>query len=114
MTIKMNSRQKDDVLVLDLYGRLVLGESTIALREQIRDLVARGQKKIVLNLRDVPYIDSSGLGELVGAFTAVRRQGGELKLVNLAKHVHGLLQMTKLYTVFEVYDDEETALRSCA
>lgn len=112
--MKINLRQKDDVFVLDLYGRLVLGESTIALRDQIRDLVARGAKKIVLNLRDVAYIDSSGLGELVGAFTAVRRQGGELKLLNLAKHVHGLLQITKLYTIFEVFDDEETALRSCA
>ena len=112
--MKINSRQKDDVFILDLYGRLVLGESTIALREHIRDLVASGRKKIVLNLRDVAYIDSSGLGELVGAFTAIRRQGGELKLLNLAKHVHGLLQITKLYTIFEVFDDEETALRSCA
>ena len=114
MSIKINSRQKDDVFVLDLSGRLVLGEGLTALREQVRDLVSRGGKKIVLNLRDVSYIDSSGLGELIGAFTAVRRQGGELKLLNLAKHVHGLLQLTKLYTIFEVFDDEERALRSCA
>ena len=112
MTMKINSRQKDGVAILDLNGRLTLGEDTVLLREQVRALISKGQKRILLNLQAVPYIDSSGLGELVSAFTAARRDGGELKLLNLGKHVHGLLQITKLYTVFEVYDDEATAVRS--
>jgi anti-sigma B factor antagonist len=112
MTIKINSREVDGAVILDLNGRLVLGEGTILLREQVRALISKGQKKILLNLQAVPYIDSSGLGELVSAFTAARKEGGDLKLLNLTSKVHGLLQVTKLYTVFEVYDDEEAALRS--
>jgi anti-sigma B factor antagonist len=112
MTMKINSREIDGAVILDFHGRLVLGEDTVLLREQVRALIAKGQKKILLNLQDVPYIDSSGLGELVSAFTAARKEGGDLKLLNLAPKVHGLLQITKLYTVFEVYDDEEAALSS--
>jgi anti-sigma B factor antagonist len=112
MTMKIDSREIDGAVILDLNGRLVLGEDTILMREQIRALISKGQKKILLNLQAVPYIDSSGLGELVSAFTAARKEGGDLKLLNLTRKVHGLLQITKLYTVFEVYDNEEAALCS--
>jgi anti-sigma B factor antagonist len=84
----------------------------VVLRDTIRDLIGKGQKKILLNLGDVTYIDSSGIGELVSAFTAVRREGGELKLLNLTKKVHDLLQITKLYTVFDIKDDEAAAIKA--
>jgi anti-sigma B factor antagonist len=100
----------EGVTILDLSGRITLGEGSVILREQIRDLLAKGQKKILLNLADVTYIDSSGIGELVSAFTAVKNQGGELKLLKLTKKVHDLLQITKLYTVFDIKDDEPAAL----
>jgi anti-sigma B factor antagonist len=112
MTMKINSREVDGAVILDFDGRLVLGEDTNLMREQIRALISKGQKKILLNLQAVPYIDSSGLGELVSAFTAARKEGGDLKLLNLTRKVHGLLQITKLYTVFDVYDDEDVALCS--
>ena len=112
MTMKSSSRQIDGVTVLDLSGRITLGEGSVILRDTIRDLIGRGQKKILLNLGDVSYIDSSGIGELVSAFTTVRNQGGELKLLNLTKKVHDLLQITKLYTVFDIKDDEATAIKS--
>jgi anti-sigma B factor antagonist len=110
--MRIHSREIEGAVILDFNGRLVLGEDTVLLRERVRALIAEGQKKILLNLQDVPYIDSSGLGELVTAFMAVRKEGGDLKLLKLTPKVHGLLQITKLYTVFEVYDDEEAALRS--
>ncbi len=100
----------EGVTILDLSGRITLGEGSVILREQIRDLLAKGQKKILLNLGDVTYIDSSGIGELVSAFTAVKNQGGELKLLKLTKKVHDLLQITKLYTVFDIKDDEAAAI----
>ena len=112
MTMKSSSRQMDGITVLDLSGRITLGEGSVILRDTIRDLIGRGQKKILLNLGDVTYIDSSGIGELVSAFTTVRNQGGELKLLNLTKKVHDLLQITKLYTVFDIKDDEATAIKS--
>ena len=114
MTMKSNSRRTDGVTILDLSGRITLGEGSVILRDTIRDLIAKGQKQILLNLGDVTYIDSSGIGELVSAFTTVRNQGGELKLLNLTKKVHDLLQITKLYTVFDVKDDEASAVRSFA
>jgi len=114
VTMKSNSRQIDGVTVLDLSGRITLGEGSVILRDTIRDLIGRGQRKILLNLGDVSYIDSSGIGELVSAFTTVRNQGGELKLLNLTKKVHDLLQITKLYTVFDIKDDEATAIKSFA
>lgn len=114
MTMKSSSRQIDGVTVLDLSGRITLGEGSVILRDTIRDLIGRGQKKILLNLGDVSYIDSSGIGELVSAFTTVRNQGGELKLLNLTKKVHDLLQITKLYTVFDIKDDEANAIKSFA
>ena len=114
MTMKSSSRQIDGITVLDLSGRITLGEGSVILRDTIRELIGRGQKKILLNLGDVSYIDSSGIGELVSAFTTVRNQGGELKLLNLTKKVHDLLQITKLYTVFDIKDDETTAIKSFA
>lgn len=114
MTMKSNSRRVDGVTIMDLSGRITLGEGSVVLRDQIRDLLGKGEKKILLNLGDVTYIDSSGIGELVSAFTTVRNQGGELKLLNLTKKVHDLLQITKLYTVFDVKDDEASAVKAFA
>jgi anti-sigma B factor antagonist len=97
---------------VDLSGRITLGEGSTVLRDTVRELLGRGQKKILLNLGDVTYIDSSGIGELVSGFTTVANQGGQLKLLNLTKKVHDLLQITKLYTVFEVHNEEAAAIRS--
>ena len=110
MSMKSMTRQVDGITIVDLSGRITLGEGSVVLRDLVRDLVTKGQRKILLNLGDVTYIDSSGIGELVSAFTTVRNQGGELKLLNLTKKVHDLLQITKLYTVFDVKDDEATAV----
>ncbi|HUS19903.1 MAG TPA: STAS domain-containing protein [Terriglobales bacterium] len=114
MSLKSGSRQVDGVTILDLSGRITLGEGSVVLRDTIRELLAKGEKKILLNLGDVTYIDSSGIGELVSAYTAVRKEGGELKLLNLTKKVHDLLQITKLYTVFDVKDDEAAAIAAYA
>ncbi len=110
MSMKASTRQVDGITIVDLSGRITLGEGSVVLRDTIKDLLGKGQKKILLNLGDVSYIDSSGIGELVSAFTSVRNQGGELKLLNLTKKVHDLLQITKLYTVFDVKDDEAAAI----
>ena len=110
MTMKASTRQVDGITIVDLSGRITLGEGSVVLRDTIRDVVAQGNKKILLNLGDVTYIDSSGIGELVSGFTSVRNQGGELKLLNLTKKVHDLLQITKLYTVFDIKDDEASAI----
>src|SRR5256886_12658943 len=110
--MKASTRQVEGVTVVDLSGRITLGEGSVVLRDTIRDLIAKGDKKILLNLGEVTYIDSSGIGELVSAFTTVRNQGGELKLLNLTKKVHDLLQITKLYTVFDVKDDEAAAVKA--
>ena len=112
MSVKLTTRQVGDVTVIDVAGRITLGEGSSTLRDALRDMVSKNQKKILLNLGDVNYIDSSGIGELVSAFTTVRNQGGELKLMNLTKKVHDLLQITKLYTVFDVKDDEAAAVKS--
>jgi len=112
VSMKVSTRQVDGVTILDLSGRITLGEGSVQLRDAIRDLLAKGSKLILLNLADVNYIDSSGIGELVSAYTTVRNQGGELKLLNLTKKVHDLLQITKLYTVFDVKDDEASAIAS--
>lgn len=112
MTMKSSTRQVDGVTIIDLSGRITLGEGSSVLRDLVRQTVAKGNKKILLNLGDVTYIDSSGIGELVSAFTSVRNAGGELKLLNLTKKVHDLLQITKLYTVFDVKDDEATAIQA--
>jgi anti-sigma B factor antagonist len=114
VTMKANTRQVDGVSIVDLSGRITLGEGSTMLRDIVRDMISKGNKKILLNLGDVTYIDSSGIGELVSAFTTVRNGGGELKLLNLTKKVHDLLQITKLYTVFDIKDDESTAIQSFA
>jgi anti-sigma B factor antagonist len=100
------------VTVVDVSGRITLGEGCTQLRELIRDQLSKGNKWVLLNLADVTYIDSSGIGELVSAFTGVTKQGGALKLLHLTKKVHDLLQITKLYTVFDVHDDEARAISS--
>ena len=110
MSMKASTRQVDGITIVDLSGRITLGEGSVVLRDTVKDLLGKGQKKILLNLGDVSYIDSSGIGELVSAFTSVRNQGGDLKLLNLTKKVHDLLQITKLYTVFDVKDDEAVAI----
>ena len=111
-SVKISTRQVDGVTILDMSGRITLGEGSVQLRDAVRDLLSKGQKHILLNLGDVTYIDSSGIGELVSAFTTVKNQGGELKLLNLTRKVHDLLQITKLYTVFDVKDDEASAVAS--
>jgi anti-sigma B factor antagonist len=112
MSMKVSTRQVDGVIILDLSGRITLGEGSVTLRDAVRDALAKGSRKILLNLADISYIDSSGIGEMVSAFTSVKNAGGELKLLKLTKKVHDLLQITKLYTVFDVKDDEAKAVSS--
>jgi anti-sigma B factor antagonist len=112
VSMKATLRQVDGILVVDMSGRITLGEGCTQLRELVRDQLGKGTKHLLLNLADVTYIDSSGIGELVSGFTTVSNQGGKLKLLNLTKKVHDLLQITKLYTVFDVYDDEAKAVTS--
>ena len=112
MALSIASREVNGVTVLDLSGRITLGEGSVQLRDAVRDLIGKGQKNILVNLGDVNYIDSSGLGELVSAYTSARNQGARLKLLKLTKKVHDLLQLTKLYTVFDIYDDEARAIAS--
>ena len=114
MSVKLSTRQVGNVTVIDVAGRITLGEGSSALRETLREMVAKNQIKILLNLADVTYIDSSGIGELVSGYTTVTNTGGALKLLNLNKRVKDLLQITKLYTVFEVHEDEAAAIRSYA
>ncbi|HXZ34295.1 MAG TPA: STAS domain-containing protein [Terriglobales bacterium] len=112
MDLKVHTREVEDVTIVDVSGRITLGEETGLLRKTVHDLVDGGKKKIVLNLADVDYIDSSGVGELVSSYTAVRNAGGELKLLNLTRKVHDLLQVTKLYTIFDIKDNEFMAVKS--
>ncbi len=112
MSMKATIRQVDSVMVVDVSGRITLGEGCAQLRELIRDQLTKGNKRVLINLADVTYIDSSGIGELVSAYTAVSNQGGQLKLLNLTKKVHDLLQITKLYTVFDIHNDEAKAIGS--
>ena len=112
MKMTASTRLVGGVTIVDLSGRIVLGEGSAALRDLVRNLVKEGIKKILLNFRNVDYIDSSGLGELVSAFTSMRGQGGELKLLNLTKRVRTLLQITKLLTIFDIKDDEAISVKS--
>jgi anti-sigma B factor antagonist len=110
--LKTSTRQVEGVTIVDLSGRITLGEASVAVRDVINGLMGEGNKKILLNLVGVNYIDSSGIGVLVSSFSTVRSQGGQLKLVNLSKRTHDLLQITKVYSLFDVKDDEAAAVGS--
>ncbi len=112
MSLRATPRENGGATIVDMSGRITLGEGSALLREMVRDILGKGQKKIILNLADVNYIDSSGIGELVSGFTTVKNQGGELKLLHLTNKVRDLLQITKLYTVFDIHSDEQVAIRS--
>lgn len=110
--IKISERQAGDVSILDLSGKVTIGEGSVALRNAIRRMLGEGKSKILLNLGGVGYVDSSGIGELVSSFTAVNKEGGTLKLLNLTQKIQDLLAITKLLTVFDVYENEAEALAS--
>ncbi|HEU4934193.1 MAG TPA: STAS domain-containing protein [Pyrinomonadaceae bacterium] len=110
--LDLKERQAGDVTILDLSGEVRIGDSSVALRESVRNLADQGKKKLLLNLAGVKYIDSSGIGELIANYTTVSRQGGQLKLLNLTEKVQNLLVITKLLTVFDSYDNEAEALKS--
>ena len=110
--LNIKDRQAGDVTILDLSGKITIGEGSVQLREAVRKLLDEGKKKILLNLGDVSYVDSSGIGELVSSYTTTNNQGGQLKLLNLTKKIQDLLMITKLLTVFETHDSEETAVSS--
>lgn len=112
MSAKADVRHSASVAIVDLAGRITLGEGSGLLRSTVKDLVTSGHKNILLNLKGVSYLDSAGLGEMVGSYATVTHQGGQIKLLNVQSKVHDLLQLTKLYTVFAAYADEEEALRS--
>ena len=110
--MQITERSVGDVMVLDIKGKITLGEGDEQLKDKVNSLVNQGQRKIVLNLADVPYLDSAGLGEVVRAYTTVSRQGGSLKLLNLTKRITDLLSITKLLTVFDTFESENDAVRS--
>jgi anti-sigma B factor antagonist len=112
MTPKATVRHAGDVTIVDLSGRITLGDGSGLVRNTIKDLLAAGARHILLNLQEVSYIDSAGLGEIVGSYATVANQGGAVKLLNVQGKVKDLLQVTKLYTVFATFDDENTAVRS--
>jgi len=108
----IEERVVGDVMVLDLKGRITLGDGDELLKDKVNSLLNQGRKKLLLNLADVPYVDSAGLGQIVRTYTTVSRQGGHLKLVNLTKRIADLLSITKLLTVFESFDSEADAVKS--
>ena len=110
--LNINERQAGDVTVLDMSGKITIGEGSVSLRTAIRRLLEEGKKRILLNLAGVSYVDSSGIGELVSSYTAINKEGGQLKLLNLTQKIQDLLTITKLLTVFDVYDSEAEALNS--
>jgi anti-sigma B factor antagonist len=110
--MQIHQRTVGDVTIVDLNGKMTLGEGDELLRDKVNSLVQQGQKKIILNLAEVPYIDSAGLGEVVRTYTTVSRQGGALKLLNLTKRIQDLLAITKLLTVFETFENEQDAIKS--
>jgi anti-sigma B factor antagonist len=110
--MKIEERAVSGVTILDLQGKMLIGEGDELLREKINQLVENGTGKILLNLADVPYVDSAGLGEIVRCYTTVSRKNGKLKLLNLTKRIHDLLSITKLLTVFETYESEDDAIKS--
>ena len=110
--MQITERQVGDVMILDLKGKITLGEGDELLKDKVNSIVSQGRRKIVLNLAEVPYLDSAGLGEVVRAYTTVSRQGGSLKLLNLTKRITDLLSITKLLTMFDTFDSEDEAVRS--
>jgi anti-sigma B factor antagonist len=112
MSMKISTRQVDGVTILDLSGRITLAEGSSTLRDAVREIMNRGSRQVLLNMGEIGYVDSSGVGELVSAYTTVRNAGGELKLLNLTSKVHHLLQTTKLYTIFDVREEEASAVAS--
>ena len=112
MTIKVSTRMVNGVVIVDIFGQLRLGEATSKLRDVVQGLLKEGYKKLLLNMAEVQHVDSSGIGELMTTYTSVKAQGGELKLLNLNKNVRNLLQVTRLYTVFDVHDDLNNAVAS--
>jgi len=110
--LNIKERQAGDVTILDLSGKITIGEGSVQLRESVRRLLDDGKKKILLNLGDVSYVDSSGIGELVSSYTTTNNNGGQLKLLNQTKKIHDLLTITKLVTVFETFNDEQAAVSS--
>jgi anti-sigma B factor antagonist len=110
--MRIDTRTNGNVTVLDIHGKITIGEGSVEMRNKIRELLGAGKKDILLNLGDVSYVDSSGIGELVSCYTTVTNQGGRLKLLNLTKKMHELLAITKLLTVFDAYDDERKAITS--
>jgi anti-sigma B factor antagonist len=114
VSVKSSTRQVDGVTIVDLSGRITLGEGSATLKDTVQDLLSKGLKRIVLNLGEVNYVDSSGIGALVSALTAAKNQGGQLKLLNVTKRVHDLLQITKLHSLFDVKNDEAAAVQSFA
>jgi anti-sigma B factor antagonist len=110
--LNISERQAGDITILDMDGKVTIGEGSVALRSAIRRLLGEGKSKILLNLGQVGYVDSSGIGELVSSFTAVNKEGGTLKLLNLTQKIQDLLAITKLLTVFDVFDNEGDALSS--
>jgi anti-sigma B factor antagonist len=112
MALTAKARQVGNVAVVDLSGKITLGENTGILRDELRSLLAQGKKNIVLNMKDVSYVDSAGLGELVGAYTTATNQGGAVKLLHLQGKMRDLLQITKLFTIFQDYEDEQAAVSS--
>jgi len=112
MSMAIKGRETDGITILDISGRITIGEGSVVLRDRVRDEIAAGRQRIIINLADVSYIDSSGLGELISAFTTAKNRGITLKLLNLTKRINELMQITKLYTVFDAYDDEDAAITS--
>ena len=110
--LNINERQAGDVTVLDMSGKITIGEGSVSLRSAIRRLLEEGKKRILLNLAGISYVDSSGIGELVSSYTAINKEGGQLKLLNLTQKIQDLLTITKLLTVFDVYESEADALNS--
>ena len=110
--MQIHEREANDVTILDIHGKLTLGEGDELLKDKVNSLVHQGQRKLILNLAGVPYVDSAGLGEIVRTYTTVSRLGGSLKLLNLTKRITDLLSITKLLTVFETFENENDALRS--
>ncbi len=110
--MQIEERSSDDVMILDLKGKLTLGDGDELLKDKVNSLIQQGYRKLLLNLEGVPYVDSAGLGEIVRTYTTVSRQGGKLKLLNLTKRIEDLLSITKLLTVFETFDTEQEAVKS--